>query len=491
MPSRFRLRRGSATGKVLLARQGDGLGERLNALLNAMRLARLLDVDFRFAWPMWLAWDPNHAIVAADEVFTAEFLEAHLLDDEETRAGFDLLPGPDADLRAVRTSLRRAERGLRVPARPLHTRLDPVAVPGLTDGFAAEFAAVGFAPAITDAIEAARSVPIGERSVGLHLRAGDLMYGAYRSRTAYWDKAVPAPLARELMRRHRAEGHEVLVLGQNRALVSGLCRDAGATDVATLPARAGLTRTGEAVFDLVLLSRCDRIVGGHSGFAIQAASIGGRSVDFWPHVLPPDELVAVTRADLAEHGSDYDAITSEFAWWATWRAVRDHADDATTVELLTAASAADPANPRSRLHLAAHHHRRGRLRQANEVLVEALRADVTMSDEPRLASVLLFSLLGLRDYDCLEIHDDVLAAAAEEPGPATLYRASRRAQDGDGAGATEDAQVFLDFAASDPRLSALERLEPMVLATIRRRIKRAGQQRFEVTVLDDVTGRPA
>ncbi len=195
-------------------------------------------------------------------------------------------------------------------------------------------------------------------------------------------------------------------------------------------------------------------------------------------------MIALTRSDLAEFGDRYDVVHREFAWWSAFYAGRHDLDYATATELLTAAFESDPANPRSRLHLAARHYAQGRPELGDDILVDALRADVTMTDQSTLVSVLLFSLITVRGYDSIEIHDDILDAAELGSGPATLYRAGLRAQQSDADGAAQDVAAFLAFAAGEPRLSGLDGLGEMVEETIRQRLKRAGDRGWEVTVLN-------
>lgn len=461
----------------MLAHQADGLGERLNALLNAMRVSRLLGVDYRFSWPMGLAKDPHHAIVPAKEVFTAEFLDAHRIGTKAVDKVDDIV-GP-ADLESLHAQLAAARRGLRARARPLSTRIDPAAVPEITAGFAAEFDAVGFHPQIVAAIEAARAFPLGDDGVGIHLRAGDILYGRYRTLTHSWYKIISAPVARSLIRRHREAGREVIVFGQDAELIAELCTSTGATDASVLRAAQDLSRPGEAIFDLVLLSRCDRIIAGHSGFAIQAASISGRSVDNHLDLVPPDEIIEITRVDMAEFGDRYAPVHREFAWWAAFYAGRHELDDDTATALLTAAFDADPTNPRSRLHLAARHFAAGRREPGDDVLIDALRADVTMAVDPTLASVLLFSLITVRGFDSIEIHDDILEAAEAGSRPAAIYRAGLHAQNGDEKAARRDAAAFLTYAADEPRLADLDRLAEMVEESITARLEWAGKRGWE------------
>ena len=461
--------------KVVLSQRGDGLGERLNSLLNAMRLAEILEVDFRFTWPIGLVGkDPHHAIVRPAEFFSADFVAAHLMTTAEARGGFALPAGPADDLDSLRRQLAAAERGLKAPGRPLRTLIDPEAVPAVSRGFSAEFEAVGFHPSIEAAIAAARTVPLGGQTAGIHLRAGDNLFGRYRAWTAYWYKVVPLPVARALIGRFRAEGREVLVFGEDADTIRDLCETAGATDASTKRPTRDMSPAEAAMFDLVLLSRCDRIVSGWSGFAIQAASISDKHVENHLDLVKPLELVDLTRADLAVHGDRYGPTHRSFAWWAAYYAARHELPYEEAVDLLTSAIEADPTNPRARLRLAALHYRDGRLDRGDEVLADALAADVAAGG-PVLESVMLLSLLVASGFDSAEILDDIERGAEHGSGPALLYRGALRAQRGDATGAREDEAAFRRWALDDRWLKTLAGLDDLVSATIDERIRRAGQ----------------
>ena len=458
--------------KFILSRQGDGLGERLNALLNAMRLANILDVDFRFTWPVGLVKDANHAIAPAEEFFSADFVAGHQVDHADTKDGFPTLAGPTDDLDSLRRQLDAADRGLRVSTRPLVTKIDPDAVPAVRQGFATEFNALGFHPDIEAAITAAHAVPLGDGLVGLHLRAGDNLFGRYRTWTRHAYKAVPVPVARAITERYQAQGREVLIFGQDVDLIGELCSSTGATDAATLRPAVDLSRPAEAVFDLVLMSRCEPIINGWSGFAIQAAAIADKVVDNYRDVIPAIEVIDLTRADIAANGDRYSDTHRSYAWWSAFFAARHDLAYDDAVQMVTAALDADPTNPRSRLRLAALHYHHGDMRRGNDALVDALAADAR-ADKTKLESVLLFSLRTKAGFDSEEIFDDFAAGAEAGFGPATLYRASLRARLGDADGAYRDLAAFKVFVADEPRLAGLD--DARTLATIERELNRNGR----------------
>lgn len=228
------------------------------------------------------------------------------------------------------------------------------------------------------------------------------------------------------------------------------------------------------MFDLVLLSRCERIVSGHSGFAIQAATISNKSVDNHLDLIPPAEVVALTRADLAVHGERYDSTHRAFAWWAAYYGARHELSYDEGMEMVGAALEADPTNPRYRLRLAALCYRHGHVERGDAILIDALVADVSAGGKT-LESVMLFSLLTVAGYDSLEVFEDFEHATDDGSGPAAIYRAALRAQRGNADGARADLATFRAYAVADDRLAVLGRLDAMVEATISKRSYQAGR----------------
>lgn len=453
--------------RVVLANRADGLGYRLNALLNAIRLADLLGVEFRLVWPLkgQVPTDTTHAIEPAEEFFSAEFLADHLVDDAASTTGLVLPEGRSVDLDSLRVQITRAERGLLAPASPLTQLIDAKAVPDVSRGYSAEFARIGFHPQIEAAIAAARGVHLSAGAVGIHLRAGDNVFGRFRTVNRFWNKAIPAPIARELIVRSRSEGHDVIVFGQDAELIAELCSSTGAIDATTVrPPNLG-SRSADAMFDVVLMSRCERIIAGDSGFAVQAAAIGDKQVEFHVDLTSPEESLEIIRTDLRANGDRYHPVQRAFAWWVAYYRVRADISYADAVELITAAVEDDPDNPRSRLRLAALSFREGHIARGDEVLADALVSDVE-SGRKQLQSVMLFGRRPGNRFDSQEILDDFDRAADGGSGPATIYRAAIRAKQGDAAGAMAEAAAFRAHAATDPRLAGLSDLDELVEATI-------------------------
>jgi tetratricopeptide repeat protein len=459
------------SSKIVLARRSDGLGQRLNALLNGMRLADLLDVEFRFTWPIegW-ATRVDHSVVPAEEFFSTRFLQKHV-DHEASGGGFHA-PKRAKDLDDLRSQLREAPRGLLAPNRPLGKVVGTKVVPDIERTFAAEFDRIGFHPDIEAAIAEARGVSLPEGSVGLHLRAGDVLFGRLRMRNRTWDKCVPAPIARALIERFRDEGRRVLVFGQDADLVRHLCDNTGSIEAESL--RPEMSRPQRAMFDMMLLSRCERIVGARSGFAGYAANITGKSVETYTQLVSPEDGLELTRADLAKNGAHYHPLQRAFAWWAAYYRARRELSYDEAVELVSAALEADPENPRTQLRLAALHFEQGHLDLGHQVLVDAIVRDMESGDE-RPDSVTVYGLAWPK-WDNRELFDSFDRAIDAGLGSPTLFRAMQRARDNDVEGAQEDLARFRAWLAEHGPISATGNLQERIEADLQGQLELARTQ---------------
>ena len=438
--------------KYVVTRRSDGLGERLNAMLNAIRLADLLDLEFRFTWPSNLSTDPHHAIGDPRELFSAEFLEKHL-ETDPIADGYPLPNGTGNDLASLRAQLRHVN-GIRAPHRPLSTVIDPDAVPEVTRGLSIEFAKLGWSPQVQAAIDLARTIDLGTAPVGIHLRAGDNLYGRYGRWARYTEKVVSAPVARAIIERHAAEGHEVIVFGQDAELIEELCSTTAARAASGLHPEGEWPRPAAALFDLALLARCEKIISGTSGFAYQAAAISDNTVTEYMKLLSPAEILRVTEEDLRMHGDRYSPVQRSFAYWLAYFVGRHDLPDDQAVQLLESAIDADPKNERHHLHLAARHFHGGRIEPGERVLLDVMAQDLQRGRIFQSAE--LFALLTIGGFDALELFPDFDMAIDEGSAIAALYRASVRARSKESTAAAEDLARFLDACSHDPRLTGME-----------------------------------
>jgi len=137
----------------------------------------------------------------------------------------------------------------------------------------------------------------------IHLRAGDIVYGHYSRGNFFGDKAIPYPLAIDLIARLRAGGVTPLLFGQDADLLAHLRDDHGGYCADDIGDRSGFSPAQNALFDICLLGRCTRIIGGRSAFCKLGAGIAGIERELPASLYEADEAVGI----IERHMSDPDA----------------------------------------------------------------------------------------------------------------------------------------------------------------------------------------
>ena len=291
----------AASGPVFVAHRSDGLGMRLEAMVGAMILAELTGGGFRFAWPgVYERGRAYHDIDAAEDVFAEDFLQAHLIaqeDFDETR-----LVALDDEVGEVLCQGRIAPGTmisvLKFVSAKLVFRQAPFA--SIASRLVEAFAGIGFSAPMEEARAMAAGAALPAADVAaIHLRAGDVIYGHNAKTNLASDKAIPYPLAIDLIARLRAEGMTPLLFGQDADLLAHLRDEHGAYCADDIGDRSGFSPAQNALFDLCLLSRCGRIIGGRSGFCRLANRLAGRvRIKPLERLYEADEAVGIIERHL-------------------------------------------------------------------------------------------------------------------------------------------------------------------------------------------------
>lgn len=248
---------------IFVTDRTDGFGERLRAILNTIVLARLYSSNFYFTWSdIGDKHRDFHAISSASEIFEETFIDEHLVNKEDLEnlrlikinkaknIGLDNLVGYDG------VSLDQGYLKESIQYR-----------------YSQAFNEIKFSEALDTAKTDAKELKLPTKLVAIHLRAGDLVYGMFRYSNMYYSKAVPPYVAEVVINKFKNKGYKVLIFGQDYSFCNRLAENTGATYVDNIKNK-NYTDTQSALFDITLMSRCNEIVAGFSGFAIVAKWIG-------------------------------------------------------------------------------------------------------------------------------------------------------------------------------------------------------------------------
>ena len=172
-----------------------------------------------------------------------------------------------------------------------------------------------FAPGLEAARHLATTLPFPAQATAIHLRAGDIVYGHHRLSDRFHYKVCAYPIVEEVIRTQIAAGFTPVLFGQDLALCRYLRDRHGAVLATDLGDGQDFDKTQQAIFDIVLMSRCGRIVSEESGFAVLASWIAGveRSVPL-AEVHPQQKVALIEAAVFAANaGKDVSALQRAFA----------------------------------------------------------------------------------------------------------------------------------------------------------------------------------
>lgn len=327
---------------VFATERTDGLGERLKGLLNAMVVSDFFKADFVFEWPSFSDYNAgHHAVDAPEQVFSADFLGAHF-GIETPKIDLPSFLLDNARNRTVDTG------SVMVPHHDLET-VDPTFATQIKPGaFAEAFDRIAFSDRLVQAIDAARALDLGAAPVALHLRAGDIVYGRYRFNRRYTNKVVPYPLCLEFIQAEREAGRDVLLFGQDADLCRQIATATGARFTEDFHVAQGFDQTQAALFDIVAMSRCARVVAGASGFSQLAQRIGGFEMIDPRNLRPAAEAARILRDALLDPDPAASVtpppLQTAFAAWYTVYFYGSQIALGERIDLLRLAIAQDPVN---------------------------------------------------------------------------------------------------------------------------------------------------
>lgn len=253
---------------TFIATRSDGLGERLRAVLSAWALSKVFNCDFKFAWRNNLRDHEFLAMQSPQHIFSQDFLNMHLLDHTKKLRNHNL-SNFDGE---SKTGVYQCEQSL--PKEFEKFLQTEGLLQRYRDSLRKAFWEINYNPQVCAVIAAAQSVLMTKPTVAMHLRSGDLMYGDFRYAIGYLGKALPHPLVQNIIDQMASRGKEVLLFGEDQSQLEYLASNNRNVSLASAHRFPTDDKLLAAFFDVILMSRCDEIHAGNSGFAVLSSMIG-------------------------------------------------------------------------------------------------------------------------------------------------------------------------------------------------------------------------
>ncbi|MCR6656979.1 MAG: glycosyltransferase [Opitutus sp.] len=343
----------------IVAGRADGLGERLNAMVNAVLLSRLTGLPFRYHWRNSVIDDAanfsanakagtgvivGHAIEPEREVFDSSFINSFSLPALEKGAYVEIQEKDLTAEKLIHGADARHLKGWLAPRLHLDEFLAPSLIKSPEFDLCWAFDQIRFTPTVQAMVTQGRQVPLPLKTAALHLRSGDVFYGDYRKRVYYTYKGLSLPIAKAIIARLQRDGYSILLFGQDGWVLNYLKEASGAILAYDLLPPGEHSNVQRAIFEIVLMSRCKTIIAGSSGFAKLASWIGGKTVQVGFKLFKHLEQFELSREDLAQNAADYPPLQAAFAYWFSYFYSRGHLTVEQSLSLVERAYELDPEN---------------------------------------------------------------------------------------------------------------------------------------------------
>jgi hypothetical protein len=301
----------------VLVRREDGLGERLRAVVHGSYLANYLQLEFKFCWPSKSFASEFHAIESEEKIFASHFLKKHFLSD--LPKGFkDYLKVSQNNKIALPLKLdgllTSGFKGLYFDDLDVRRVLEDDLDPDLNLNLVRAFQNIEFSEQLSQVMDTVQTIKLSNKTVAVHVRGGDIVYGPYRFFQHFQDKVLPLPIAKYLLNTLVSQGYEPIVFVQDEAVKKSF-NNLPNLRLSSDFVKETYSNLEQAFFDILLMSRCTQIFAGSSGFAELAAVISGQTVKQYAQALSSKEKISIIQSDLRKSPA-YDNFQLAFAWFS-------------------------------------------------------------------------------------------------------------------------------------------------------------------------------
>ncbi|MDR0579280.1 MAG: discoidin domain-containing protein [Campylobacteraceae bacterium] len=303
---------------TFIAMRSDGFGERLKAILNAMVLSENFDGRFLFHW-FGMSDNKHHAIVEVDEIFSENFINKFHIDRTKLNKMklIDLMDIAKSSTWIVSEYIK--EHDAIIVQQNISAQLlkDARVDIDFANRYKEVFNEIELSESLEYVKTYANSIQLREHPVAIHLRAGDIIYGIHRIMGDYTRKVVSFSIAEKLIRDLLQQGYSPVLFGQDEKLLEYF-KDKFGVMLSCELSNQSFSITQQAFFDIVLMSRCEQIFAGTSGFATVASWIGGcQLIDPFRKFTKEESLEIIDLAFKTQKFDDrISSLQKAFACWS-------------------------------------------------------------------------------------------------------------------------------------------------------------------------------
>lgn len=340
---------------IFFANRTDGFGERMRAILNAMNLAKQYSGNFYFYWQDTITTD-FQVIDAPKTVFDVDFMKKHILSYNKSVNLINISDVKEMSFEKLK-------------------KYDGILVQQGNSSFKDVFNDVGFSNQLLCAKQVAESITFSQKVVAIHLRMGDIVYGRWHHSNIFYYKVIPIYVVPKLIEKFKNAGFDVVIFGQDDNFgqyVSKLYDVFYVDDLID----SEFNELQRAFFEIILMSRCEKIIAETSGFSTLAALIGDVPVESYKKYLSDvDKFSLLNRAMMIDGLLDVPHVNPILRAFTISHFLNDHLQNIELkdkVKLIDECVVCEPNNSYYSLMQSALYYEFGRNKEADILLYNEL-----------------------------------------------------------------------------------------------------------------------
>lgn len=367
---------------IVLMNRTDGLGERLCALINTIRLADALGTDFKFHWTADI-WNPvyhlisekqkntvlGQSIASQEEIFSEEFIKKYELDTYHAKKFRSCPQGPMTLAKFRQDQENHEFEGWTPSQRFLENDCDPEFLKTIQKSSADAFRTIGFTPEIENLIFRAAEEKIEEFDA-VHLRSGDMVFGEVRKWGQWSNKVLNPSVTRHLIHDIKKKGRSVVLFGQDVDGLTKMAAELNCHFVGNMIPEDAKTPTQRAIFEIMLMSRAKTIYAGYSGFSRAACMIANIRAKTPNRLYDTQDYVDITLNDLGRDGNTDHPLSKAYGYWQVFDLGRQYFSLPQQLRFMQKAAQYDPENLLYTVNASALLYRLGRDQDAEMLITD-------------------------------------------------------------------------------------------------------------------------
>lgn len=264
---------------TILSDRRDGLCQRVIGMLETMAVADYFGFNFGFTWINNKEDDHFHDVKKVGDMFSRSFIDSHYISD------------------GVKKRIRFGDVFFTPSAKEVigneHYVIDYYRL----------YLRIKFSTEIVEATSAVDKLKLPEDMIGIHLRAGDIIYGMHKNNPMFISKVLEFPFVLHIL---EVENHsKVILIGQDQDFIE-IIKHTYQVKSSDDFYYENITSLQKIFFDIQLFVKCKKVYGADSGPILLANSISKRAL-INPHQdLEDDEKLRILKKWLLKK----DAINS-------------------------------------------------------------------------------------------------------------------------------------------------------------------------------------